>query len=96
MRIVRLLVLAYGLVVCLASAWAWWINVTMLHSGQEHLLPATLLMFVGAPTSLLLDAVMPTSTSVLIGLAFITICAAGQFAFLWWLVRRGTRGSTRA
>lgn len=96
MRVVRLLVLGYGLVVCLASMWAWWIDVTMLNSGQEHWLPNVILVYVGAPTSLLLDAVMPVSAPVLVGLAFLTICAAAQFAFLWWVVRKRGRGNARA
>jgi len=63
----------------------------MLHSEREHLLPDFLLFFVGAPLSLLLNAVMPFGPS-LIGLTLLTICAAAQFAFLWWLVRARRNG----
>jgi hypothetical protein len=95
MRAARLLVLVYGLVFLVASIWAWWVDVTMLHSEQEHLLPNLLLFFVGAPLSLLLDKVMPSVPS-LVGLVLLTICGAAQFAFLWWLVRKRRTGNGHA
>jgi hypothetical protein len=93
MRVFRVIVLGYGLVVCLASAWAWWIGLTM--SG-EHLLPDIVLLYVALPTSLLLDALMPIDAPALVGLAWLTICAVAQFGFLWWVVRKRGRGDTRA
>jgi hypothetical protein len=95
MRALRLLVLGYGLLVCLASIWAWWVDVTMLHGEREHLLPDFILFFVGAPLSLLLNKVTPFGPS-LVGLVLLTICAAVQFAFLWWLVRKTRSGNGRA
>jgi hypothetical protein len=91
----RVLVLGYGLVVCVASAWDWWTDITMLHRG-EHLLPDIVLLYVGRPTSLLLDAVMPIDGPTLLWPASLTICAAAQFGFLWWVVRKRGRGNTRA
>jgi len=95
MRFFRVIVLGYGLLVCLAAAWAWWIDLTMLHSG-EHLLSDIVLLYVGLPTSLLLDALIPIDAPALVGLAWLTICAAAQFAFLWWVVRKRGHSNTRA
>jgi hypothetical protein len=93
--VLRVLVLGYGLVVCVATAWDWWTDITMLHRG-EHLLPDIVLLYVGRPTSLLLDAVMPIDGPALLWPASLTICAAAQFGFLWWVVRKRGRGSTCA
>jgi hypothetical protein len=95
MPFLRVLVLGYGLVVCVASAWDWWIDITMLHRG-EHLLPDIVLLYVGRPTSLLLDAVMPIDGPALLWPVSLTMCAAAQFVFLWWVVRKRSRGNTVA
>ena len=93
MTFLRVLVFVYGLVVCVASAWDWWIDITMLHRG-EHLLPDIVLLYVGRPASLLLEDVMPIDAPALLWPASLTICAVAQFILLWWVVRKRSRGKT--
>lgn len=48
----KLLVRIYAAIVLLIAIWAWVVEIAMHQSTTEHLLPATLLMIVAMPLSL--------------------------------------------
>ena len=77
---------AYTALVLSAAAWAWWVDVSMLTSSKEHLLPDMLLAFVGLPLSLTLDIFYTvfevTFSKPLIQVAFLTCAAALQAGML--------------
>ncbi|WP_454786172.1 SCO4225 family membrane protein [Mangrovitalea sediminis] len=54
-NVTKVLALAYAVIVGLAALWAWYTDVTLLHSGREHMLPGLLLVIVSLPTSKTLD-----------------------------------------
>ena len=87
----RSVALGYSAIVLLVAAWAWWVNVRMLHSPQEHLLPGILLAIVSTPTSLSLDLLYdhwPNFFSGLMQLVWLTICGGIQVIFLFILLAR--------
>ena len=87
--------LFYSGLVTLAAAWAWIVDVTMLHSQREHMLPDLVLMFVSLPASLLMEPLASLAPTVLgsplVGLAGITLFGALQAGFLWYLARPDAR-----
>ena len=91
----------YAVAVGLAIGWAWYAEVTTLHSGVEHLAPDLLLLFLGMPSSLTLPVVLERSPEFLAAgvhgqLAWLTMCAAMQalavivLEALVWRTRRST------
>jgi hypothetical protein len=75
-------------VVLLAAAWAWYIDIKLLHDEREHLLPDILLMTVALPTSFTLNLVgLPLMKWPLAQLAWVTLCGALQAGLLCWLTR---------
>jgi hypothetical protein len=80
----------YAALVGFSAIWAWYAFVAYLHSPHEHLLPSTLLFFVSAPTSLVLEplsvhwpALSSSPSSVL---ALLCLCGAFQVTIAFLLV----------
>src|SRR5690242_18838315 len=91
MRIVlRQLVVMYTAIVGLATLWAWYTDVRLLHSPREHLLPDIFLAFVSLPASKTLDALYDHWSlffqTPLIQLSWLTVCGVFQVLVLWLLV----------
>jgi len=87
-RFVRYVAFAYAVAVALAAIWAWCVNLRMLHSAQEHLLPGVLLAVVSMPMSQSLGPLYdhwPAYFSGLMQLLWLTICGALQVAALFVL-----------
>jgi hypothetical protein len=88
-KFVRMLALLYAVVVGLAVVWAWYADVTLLHSGREHMLPDILLSILSLPTSNTLNFLYdhsPTFFSApLAQLTWLTVCGAFQVAVLYLL-----------
>jgi hypothetical protein len=98
-NLARILTLLYAVVVGLAALWAWYADVTLLHSGREHILPDILLAIVSLPTSNTLDFFYERSPAFfaapLAQLTSLTACgASGSIALSRRRVRtKGTRCS---
>jgi p-aminobenzoyl-glutamate transporter AbgT len=88
----RWIATAYAVVVGLLSIWAWYIDITMLHSNHEHLAPDIFLAMATLPSSQGLDWLYdkwPDTFSGFAQLGYLTVCAmfqAGAFFMLAWLV----------
>lgn len=90
--VLNLLAFAYALLVGLMALWAWWVNIRLLYSEHEHLLPALLLFLGSMPSSLTLELVYqrwPNFFNGLWQLAYLTSCAVFQSSVLffiskWW------------
>lgn len=90
--VVRIFALGYAILVGLVALWAWWVDVRLLHSEREHLLPDILFVLVSMPSSLTMDWVYqrwPDSFTGLWQIAHLTACAFFQSAVLylfarWW------------
>ena len=78
---------AYAAVVLLAAAWAWYLDIKLLHSEREHLLPDILLWVVALPTSATLLLVGDLLMKPFAQLAWLTLCGALQAGLLCWLTR---------
>lgn len=85
----RLIAWLYSGVVALASAWAWFVDVSLWNDPREHLLPDLVLSFVAMPLSLSLGAIYPAAQSLFdapfVQLIFLSVCGALQAALLWWV-----------
>jgi len=83
------LALLYAIIVCLAAVWAWYTDVTLLHSTREHLLPNILLFMVALPSSntfgYLYGHWPAFFTAPLVQLAWLTACGAFQAVVLYFL-----------
>ena len=91
----------YAIAVALAIVWAWWVDVTRMHSHREHLAPDLLLAFLGLPASMSTSAVVDLWPGTFEAhphalLAWLTLCGATQVAAVLWfervLARRITAG----
>lgn len=51
----RVVSFCYGSLIVAIAIWAWYIDVRLLHSEREHLLPDILLAIAGMPSSLTAD-----------------------------------------
>jgi hypothetical protein len=79
---------AYAAVALLAVMWAWYIDIKLLHSEKEHLLPDILLFVVSLPTSWTLHLVAHHLMKWPLGqLAWMTMCGVLQAGLLCWLTR---------
>jgi hypothetical protein len=88
-KFARMLALFYAVVVGLAVIWAWYTNVTLLHSVREHMLPGILLAAVSLPTSYTLDPLyehFPAFFSApFVQLIWLTVCGVFQAGVLYLL-----------
>ena len=90
--VLRMLTLGYAVLVGLLALWAWWVDIKLLHSEREHLLPNILLALVSMPSSLTMDWVYQRWPASFVGLfqtAHLTACAFFQSGMLylfsrWW------------
>lgn len=82
--------MGYAALVGLVACWAWWVDIKLLHSVREHLLPDILLALLTLPSSLTADWVYqrwPASFTGLWQTAYLTGCAFFQSAVLYMLSR---------
>jgi hypothetical protein len=73
----NLLAKAYAVLLGVLSFWAWYTDITLLHSFRDHLAPDMFLAFACLPASLSVGF-FPNGTAPLIQLAWVTLCAAAQ------------------
>lgn len=92
-RPLRLLSLLYAALVVTVGLWALYVDITMLHSPREHLLPDMLLVGISAPSSLSLGLVVAALpghfASPFVQLAWTGFCGLSQAAVLFvasWLI----------
>ena len=92
---IRLVALFYNVAIVLAAIWALYVDVTMLHSGREHLLPDVALVVLAWPSSRslgpLYDAWPQWFSAPFVQLGWTAVCGAFQAAILWllaWIVAR--------
>jgi len=82
---------AYLVIVLLAAGWAFYTDVTLLHSQREHLLPDVLLLVVTFPSSLSLGYVYDSWPEWISGplsqVVWLSLCGLGQVCFLFALRR---------
>lgn len=82
----------YTALVLAISAWAWWIDVSLMASSKEHLLPDMLLAFTGIPLSLTLNAFYTNFEGLFsrpfVQLAFLTAAAISQALILHLVAHR--------
>jgi hypothetical protein len=87
--IARFLASAYAALVGSLALWAWYTDVTLLHSTQDHSAPDILLALVSAPASLTLsplyDRWRALFSTELRQLVWLTFCGAVQVAVLFFL-----------
>jgi hypothetical protein len=90
-RTVRTLAIAYAVLVAVVAAWAFYVDISMLHSQREHLLADIALAFVTLPSSLsagLLSDTWPGLFSTpLMQVLWVTLCGFAQAAALFFLPR---------
>jgi hypothetical protein len=85
-QIARFLASAYAALVGSLALWAWYTDLTLLHSTQEHSAPDILLSLVSAPASLTLTLLYDRWLSTeLKQLVWLTLCGAVQVAVLFLL-----------
>ena len=94
----RMLALFYAVVVGLATIWAWYAEVTLLHSVQEHMLPGMLLAAVSLPTSFTVAPLYDLSptffSEAFVQLTWLTVCGIFQASVLYRLaVQKPTKRS---
>jgi hypothetical protein len=86
-NLLRSLATLYATLVIIIAAWAVYVDIALLHSPQEHLLPDMLLLFVSAPASLSLgyvaEALQPHFRSPFVQLAWTAFCGMFQAAALF-------------
>jgi hypothetical protein len=91
----RVIAIIYTALAFGAGCWAWVVDMTMLHSGREHLLPAMLLSVIAFPLSMLfvpLYALVPSFLDMpFVQLTFLSVAAALQATLLWWISARLNR-----
>ena len=90
----RTISIIYSALAGLAAAYAWQVDISMLHSSREHLLPDVVLYVIALPSSLSLDLFYEMAPDFFsrpfTELTLLTLCVALQCAFLWWLSIRAT------
>lgn len=83
----RKVAMAYAVIVGLAVAWVWCVDVSLMHSPSEHLLPDIALSMVSFPASLsiglMYDAWPATFSRPFAQLAWLTLCGVGQAVVLF-------------
>ncbi len=99
MPVLRKLAIAYSIIVALAMIWAFYVDVRLMHSVREHLLPDIVLALVAFPASLsiapMYEAWPAFFSRPFTQTAWAALCGAGQAAVLFAMAaligRRGRR-----
>jgi hypothetical protein len=90
-QILRLFATTYLVVILLAAGWAFYTDLTLLHSQREHLAPDILLLIVTLPLSssltFLYDALPEFFSGLIVQLGWLTLCGLGQTWFVFALTR---------
>lgn len=95
MHLSRVCTFGYVLLVVAAAGWAWYVDIELLYSPHEHMLPDLVLMLVGLPSTLIALVASSPDWPDLLNLAILTVCAVGQACFGVYLeVRYGGRLSS--
>ena len=85
----RILAIVYTTIAVAALLYAWSVDIWMLHSPVEHMLPDLLLYLVTLPLSLVCGPLYRITPGLfdasLSQVSLLTLCAAVQSAFLWLL-----------
>ena len=94
-RCARTLAMLYAAVVGSAAVWAWYTDVSLLHSVREHMVPELLLACVSFPLSYTLGPLcehFPNfSSAPFVQLTWLTACGASQVVVLYLLAVRRTK-----
>jgi hypothetical protein len=87
----RVLAKAYAVVVVLALAFAWYVDISERHSAREHLMGDFVLLGVSLPTSLSLgpfyDAWPELANKPFVQVAYVSLCAVAQVILLFAAAR---------
>jgi hypothetical protein len=90
-QILALFATTYLVIVILAAGWAFYTDVTLLHSQREHLAPDILLLIVTLPSSSSLTYLYDTRSEFFSGpivqVGWLTLCGLGQTWLLFALTR---------
>jgi hypothetical protein len=96
----RPIAVIYGVVVLLAAMWALVVDVRLLHSEREHLLPAVLLAFIAMPASLTIGPLYEYWPMIFgnefVQVAWATVCGLAQAVAVFMTGRLWARGSRAA
>jgi hypothetical protein len=88
----RVIPWGYTILVAMASVYAWVVDIAMLHSEREHLLPIFILSIVTSPLSLSLGPLYDLAPSFFdlpfVQLTYTTVCGAVQAGLVLWLFRK--------
>jgi len=78
---------AYTLIVALAIVWAWYVDLSMRNSNQEHMLPDVILLILTLPLSKVGDSLfLSDSSGLMIQLVSETFTATLQVGLVWLIV----------
>lgn len=91
MTVFRVIACVYAVIVFLVAALAWAVDIRLLHSTREHMLPDFLLILVSSPASFSLEPLyecFPTFFDMPFAqLTWITLCGIGQVCVLFFVER---------
>jgi hypothetical protein len=76
----------YAALLSVLALYAWYTDITLLHSPSEHLAPDVFLAMASLPSSLI-PGLFPVTTPPLLQLAELTLCAGMQAGFVFWLAK---------
>lgn len=89
-----LLTKVYAGLLSALALYAWYTDIMLLHSPREHLAPDMVLAFASLPASLCVG-LFPNSTTPLLQLTWLTLCAAAQAGIVFFLTRIVSKRFTR-
>jgi hypothetical protein len=88
-KVLWVLACTYGVFLGGTALWALFVDISMRNSGQEHMGPYFILMFLCMPTSLIMFSVIPTTAALLpespAAVAALTLSGAVQASLLFGL-----------
>ena len=95
-KLMKLIAWIYAFVIGILALWAWYIDIKLLHSPIEHLLPDIMLAVASQPLSLTLGPLYSHWPSLfekpLVQLSWITLCGVIQvtilFMLTWFMSKR--------
>ena len=100
MPALRELAIAYSIIIALAAIWAFYVDVRLVHSVREHLLPDLVLALITLPASLSLGPLYETWPTFfsrpLVQPAWTAFCGAAQAGVLFLVAALISRRMRRA